>query len=863
MMIQVDWDSGRLVREYTALLDPPGYSANANPVNNAEISEKKQAPRDNAVDQATESELTDKPARKAPGKRPYIAKRMPDVAEGNAYRVKRGDTLVKIAQRNPVPGVNLDQMLIGLYRANKNAFIEGNINRLKVGHIIRTPVAAELQTIDKQEANKEVQIQVANWNAYRNNLASTVVQSAASESEAPKQNASGKITKLADDKGVSTAAPRDVVKLSKGDAGKANASTAELQSALQEEAIASQRKIKEANERIVALTKQLEDMQKLLELKSQAMAELQKAAGQPAAEPSKETPEQKVTETLPAVEPVKVDEKASEQHAVQPAADKPQPKKIVTAPPAVKTSAPPPPVEKGWLDYLQENAVILGGAAAALALLVGGWLFVRNRRMRGLDKFEQGILTTGLNAKTVFGSTAGGTVDTGDTSFLTAFTQGAGGMIDTHDVDPLAEAEVYMAYGREAQAEEILKDAIVKEPSRYDLHLKLLEIYAGRKDTSAFEAIAGELYTTLGATNPVWLKVAAIGHELEPANPLYQTDSASEKSEEKPEEKPEEKQEESKSIETKQNTDEEAPNLLDASKPESSDLELTTNGIMEFAETETFPEIPQDTDSLLDQTEELKDLSSLNFEEDALTLMTEPEIIKNNDEALELNSDFDLNKEEIPDEVISIEDVPVDTLSADKDDLNDLNDIDFSLDLPELQPEKSDIDNELGTKPILAESIISTAMDSKQLLAEELAFKIELPDTAVNTDTTKLTSEVPEVTPEKSAEAKADDLNFNFDISFDETEKNLDVTLPSAENTLQELDLSGINLDLDAPVLTPESDVSASNIESTEVDTKLDLVTAYIDMDDKEGARELLEEVLKEGGPQQRQKAQQILDGLA
>jgi len=63
-------------------------------------------------------------------------------------------------------------------------------------------------------------------------------------------------------------------------------------------------------------------------------------------------------------------------------------------------------------------------------------------------------------------------------------------MIDTNDVDPIAEAEVYMAYGRDAQAEEILKDAILKEPKRYELHLKLLEMYAGRKDTSAFEAIA-------------------------------------------------------------------------------------------------------------------------------------------------------------------------------------------------------------------------------------------------------------------------------------------------------------------------------------------------------------------------------------
>ena len=77
------------------------------------------------------------------------------------------------------------------------------------------------------------------------------------------------------------------------------------------------------------------------------------------------------------------------------------------------------------------------------------------------------------------------------------------------------------AYGRGAQAEEILKDAIQKEPKRYELHLKLLEIYAESKNNSAFEAIAGELYTTLGADDPTWAKVARLGATLEPDNPLY------------------------------------------------------------------------------------------------------------------------------------------------------------------------------------------------------------------------------------------------------------------------------------------------------------------------------------------------------
>jgi Tfp pilus assembly protein FimV len=163
----------------------------------------------------------------------------------------------------------------------------------------------------------------------------------------------------------------------------------------------------------------------------------------------------------------------------------------------------------------------LGGGAALLAV-IGGWLFMRNRRSKGLDSFEQGILTSGgLKANAVFGNTTSGAVDSGDTSFLTDFAHSAGSVMDTHDVDPIAEAEVYMAYGRDAQAEEILKDAIAKEPKRYALHLKLLEIYAGRKDTAAFETIAGELYSTLGSSDPIWTKVAELGQIVEPGNPLY------------------------------------------------------------------------------------------------------------------------------------------------------------------------------------------------------------------------------------------------------------------------------------------------------------------------------------------------------
>ena len=94
----------------------------------------------------------------------------------------------------------------------------------------------------------------------------------------------------------------------------------------------------------------------------------------------------------------------------------------------------------------------------------------------------------------MFGSTGGGVVNTGDNSLASDFSREGLGNIDTDEVDPIAEAEVYLAYGRDAQAEEILKDALKKDPQRQEIYLKLLEIHAQHNKPSAFETVASELY---------------------------------------------------------------------------------------------------------------------------------------------------------------------------------------------------------------------------------------------------------------------------------------------------------------------------------------------------------------------------------
>ena len=194
--------------------------------------------------------------------------------------------------------------------------------------------------------------------------------------------------------------------------------------------------------------------------------------------------------------------------------------------PAVKAPPASPEPTPNWYDPILADPLYWGSGVAALGL--GGilwWMMAGagRRRKTGPATVDDSIMSGGdVRPNTVIGAASGGSVNTGDTSFLTDFSQAGLGTIDTHDVDPIAEAEVYMAYGRDAQAEEILKEAISKNPDRHEIRVKLLEIYAARRNTTAFEAAAGELYATLGSKqSPLWDKACEMGRSIDPTNPLY------------------------------------------------------------------------------------------------------------------------------------------------------------------------------------------------------------------------------------------------------------------------------------------------------------------------------------------------------
>ncbi|MEP7156072.1 MAG: FimV/HubP family polar landmark protein [Betaproteobacteria bacterium] len=562
VLVEMNWPAGRLLREYPLLLDPPGFSearisppvvAAVTPVRpNAPVLVPVAPPTAPVAAQPSSTSPAAGTAAVTPAPASSGTPSSQTESGSDTYGpVKRGDTLNKIAQEMKTDTVSLEQMLVALYRENKAAFIDNNMNRLRTGQILKVPSASEVSKIAEKEARSEIKVQVASWQAYREQVAGNVSASAPTAA-APSNQATGKISVAKPDTPAPAVAPKDQLKIAKtdgvaGKAGTPGASGVNLQdqvNALKEEKIARENSLKEANSRVADLEKQISDMRKLMEMKGLAGKGTQEPAKVAQVTPTPTPPPVKTPEPVKLPEPVKTpDVKTAD---VKPADTKPadtkpadtkpadtkvEPPKVVDAKPAdpkpapktpVKAAPPPPPQE----SFLEENMVAIGAGGVAVLGMVGLFAFMSRRKKKpgssntSMSKASS-IMPSDLKPNTVTGNRGGGLVDTGNSSFLTDFDKTGPGSIDTDEVDPVAEAEVYIAYGRDAQAEEILKEAMSRDKSRHEITVKLLEIYHARKSVQSFETVARELKETIGGDNPMWAKVAAMGSSIDPQNPLY------------------------------------------------------------------------------------------------------------------------------------------------------------------------------------------------------------------------------------------------------------------------------------------------------------------------------------------------------
>jgi pilus assembly protein FimV len=517
LLVELDWAAGRVVREYTFLLDPPGMpaaAAAAEPVTPARA--------------GTPARTSAAPAARAPAATPSPAAAGPSSAPSGTgseqqYTVRRGDTLQGIATQFKPNEVTLEQMLAALFRGNPAAFEGDNMNRLRAGAIMTIPSAADAQTTPAPDAARVVRMQASDWRSYRDRVAGAAPASAGSAS----RESGGRIGAAVEDRTPAAPPGSDQLRVSR-------ATTAGKGGAPAEDAIARDQQLKDAQARIAALEKTISEMQRAVELKNQSLAQLQaqadaargKAAPEaPASAATSSTPAASTTPAGPTAVPVTPasppaatppEAKAPPPAAAQPTATTPSPVPAPKAAPAPKSEPP------GFFADLFSSTPNWAIGAAALAILGGIAALIAARRRKG-TKFEDSIISgTDIKTNTVFGSTGGGVVNTGDNSLASDFSREGLGNIDTDEVDPIAEAEVYLAYGRDAQAEEILKDALKKDPQRQEIYLKLLEIHSQHNKPQAFETVASELFAVSHGQGDVWHKAVTLGRQLDPANPMFQ-----------------------------------------------------------------------------------------------------------------------------------------------------------------------------------------------------------------------------------------------------------------------------------------------------------------------------------------------------
>ena len=533
MVLEANWASGRMIRDYTLLLDPPklqqsapaplAAGVTAQPSTAAPAAAKAAAPAASAAPvvppaapaaRATTPKAPTRPAQDKP-----VAAAAPVASadtSGRQVRIQAGDTAGRIAAANRPANASLDQMLVAMLRANPNAFIGGNVNRIKAGAILDLPAEAAANEVSNTEARRIVSAQSRDFNEFRRRLAGAVPAAAVAAAD---RQATGRVQTEVEDKKPAPAT-QDKLTLSKGAVAGQSA---------KEDAIAKERQAKESSTRVAELSRNIDELAKL-----GPAAPAGAASGTPAkpaaaaASPAPQVPAVVATPPAPAATPAPaavappapVPAAEPAPPAPAPVAETPAP--VVKPPVAAPVVAPAPAPEPSFLDQLLGNPMVLPGAGALLALL-GGLAFYRMRQKKKGSGVDSSFLESRLQPDSFFGSSGGQRIDTNEATASGSSMVYSPSQLDAAgDVDPVAEADVYLAYGRDLQAEEILKEAMRSTPTRVAIHNKLLEIYAKRRDAKAFEVVATEAYGLTQGQGAEWEHACELGKALDPTNSLYQ-----------------------------------------------------------------------------------------------------------------------------------------------------------------------------------------------------------------------------------------------------------------------------------------------------------------------------------------------------
>ncbi|MFB1635187.1 FimV/HubP family polar landmark protein [Pseudomonas sp. AP-1] len=792
-LVQVMWPQGRLLRDYSVLLDQA----------------------------------------KAQGEQPAAANVAPAVSSASRYTTKRRDTLWQIAARH-TQGGSVQQTMLAIQALNPDAFIGNNINQLKVGQVLRLPDQQQIQSIPQGEAIRDVAEQYAAWREGRR------LGPRARQLDATRRGAAEATpARIAQGDNLRLVSPG-----SQAGAGSAKAISDKLAVA-QESLDTSRRDNEELKSRMADLQSQLGKLERLIQLKNDQLARLEAQNAADAAAPAASLP----------------GEPAPAQPAATPQATQGQP--VVAPAPAAVDTAPEPASEmaltqgaqRGVLDDVMGNPLLLGLIAGSAFLVVLLLLLLLARKRKAQQEAEKHLRMARALAEE---GERGKDFDLPSSSFdelevsapsvtlapavvaasaaaAAAAEKPAAAVVVEAQQNPhaslLAEVEQCIGLGRLNRAADLLEAAIAAEPAHDDLRLKLMEVYARQGDHSAFVEQEHKLQANeaniaqVGALKERYPAMLGMAAGLGAAALAAELD------------------------------EQYVQDLLQDSPETSSVVEEASQPV---ADAEASPVEPEPE-------------PQAQVEPEVEAVAQEPaQAIPDPD------GDFDLSlSDDLP-----LED-PLEPPMLDEASLLDP--------VVEAEPEiTADVVQEVASQPaetdadddfeaLLAQAQASAEPQSVDDLAD---FDLDVGEPAVP---------AAEETPvDVAAELAAFDAMPEFDpISELELPEDFDLSLslnddsPAAKRFASELDdvnaeLDKLSQNLESPSLEPHFTAEDAAAEpaplddldfdffsgADEVATKLDLARAYIDMGDHQGARDILDEVVKDGDDTQRQEAEEMLSRL-
>ncbi|GAB6049418.1 hypothetical protein JCM16106_02620 [Hydrogenophilus islandicus] len=369
VLLDLRWNGGRILREYAILIDPPEYALPAQPI----------VARPVALPAGVEKRL----------KAAASFERAAPVTTAEGRTVKAGETLMQIAREVQPSGVPLEVVLYALWQKNPEAFIAKDMNRLQAGARLRLPSPDELAAIPVSEARSVLRTQVRSFARHQQQVAATPAQVAALEGSAAK----GKVVSRAE-----VTAPQDALKPADQvevqptrliDAGKAARSAQGGQKGGEtvpiEDWLALKANLQETQERIAQLERQLAKMSQLLEVQSALLAQLQQqSSGAVALQGEKKASPEKASAQPPAEPPQQAESTPAAPTPAKEAAREPAPPPTAAKERTPQEAAPTPPsrsVEPSIVDFVLEEPLLLAGGGGALLLLAA--LLLRRRKEKG------------------------------------------------------------------------------------------------------------------------------------------------------------------------------------------------------------------------------------------------------------------------------------------------------------------------------------------------------------------------------------------------------------------------------------------------------------------------------------------------